>query len=323
LNRRLLPLVFSCLAASPALAQSPARSYPDHPIRIIVPFDPGGPIDSLARIYGAQLQKEWGQSVIVESKPGAAGIVGMQYVASSPADGYTLVVVYLGNAMRAAMSPPTPYNLEKAFAPVAMLATTPFLLVANSKLAVHSVKELLEKAKTTKGGLTYASSGPGSPSHLAGALMQREANVELLHIPYKGQAPATQAVASGEVQFMFANPVTGLPQVRAGTFTALATSGSKRMSYAPDIPTMSESGMPNFNAETWDGLAAPAGTPKEVVQKLADQIAKIQKMPEVQKQLRDLGLEPLTEGPQKFTKRIADETAKWKTVVDDARITLQ
>jgi tripartite-type tricarboxylate transporter receptor subunit TctC len=320
---RSLIAVLALLSACQLPALARADDYPNHPIRIIVPFDPGGPNDALARIYGQKLTERWGQAVIVESRPGAAGVVGMRYVASSPPDGYTLVINYLGNAMRAGVAPPTPYDLKRDFAPIAALATTPFVLIVDPSVPVHSVAELVALSKSRPEGLTFASSGLGSPSHLAGELLRTMAGANLVHVPYKGQGPSTLAVVEGNVQFVFASPVTGLTQVKSGRVRALAVSGDKRLPFAPDVPTVAESGVPNFDVQTWDGLAAPAGTPDAIVNKLADEIARVQAMPDVQQRLALIGLQPLTEGPAVFRARIAHDITKWTAVMKEAHVTMQ
>ena len=300
-----------------------AESYPARPIRIIVPFAPGGPIDALARIYGNKLQEKWGQSVIVESKPGAAGIIGMRYVAAAPPDGYTLVINYLGNAIREGIPPAPPFKLDKDFTNVAGLATTPFMLMVNADVPVKSVAELIELARKQPDGLNYGSSGLGSPSHLAGEMLKRSTNTNLIHVPYKGQGPATIALVAGDVQFSFASPATGLAQMRSGKLRALAVRGPKRASFAPDLPTVAQAGIAGFAIETWDGLAAPAGTPPEIVKKLSDAVLEIQAMPDVKQQLATIGLEPLAEDTRVFSARVDAEIEKWTDIAKAANVTIQ
>ncbi|HEV7803062.1 MAG TPA: tripartite tricarboxylate transporter substrate binding protein [Burkholderiales bacterium] len=311
---------FSCaalLAISAALAQAQAQNYPVKPVKIISPYSPGGLGDLLPRAVAAGLTDSLGQQVIVENRPGASQIIGMQAAARSPADGYTLV---LGSATSLAINPGLnknlPYDPVKDFAPVALCVTTPLYLVVHPSVPARSVRDLLALAKAQPGTLTFASGGNGSSNHLAGELFKSLARVDLLHVPYKGAGPAMIDVMAGHVAMMFG--AAGLAEAKAGKVRVLGVTGAKRSATAPELPTLSESGVPGYEATIWFGLLAPAGTPAPLVSRLSQEIGKALAQPRVREQFTTLDITPTT--PEGFAALIRREIPKWRKVIDGAKI---
>jgi tripartite-type tricarboxylate transporter receptor subunit TctC len=311
---------FSCaalLAISAALAQAQAQNYPVKPVKIISPYSPGGLGDLLPRAVAAGLTDSLGQQVIVENRPGASQIIGMQAAARSPADGYTLV---LGSATSLAINPGLnknlPYDPLKDFAPVALCVTTPLYLVVHPSVPARSVRDLLALAKAQPGTLTFASGGNGSSNHLAGELFKSLARVDLLHVPYKGAGPAMIDVMAGHVAMMFG--AAGLAEAKAGKVRVLGVTGAKRSATAPELPTLSESGVPGYEATIWFGLLAPAGTPAPLVSRLSQEIGKALAQPRVREQFTTLDITPTT--PEGFAALIRREIPKWRKVIDGAKI---
>jgi tripartite-type tricarboxylate transporter receptor subunit TctC len=311
---------FSCaalLAISAAFAQAQAQNYPVKPVKIISPYSPGGLGDLLPRAVAAGLTDSLGQQVIVENRPGASQIIGMQAAARSPADGYTLV---LGSATSLAINPGLnknlPYDPLKDFAPVALCVTTPLYLVVHPSVPARSVRDLLALAKAQPGTLTFASGGNGSSNHLAGELFKSLARVDLLHVPYKGAGPAMIDVMAGHVAMMFG--AAGLAEAKAGKVRVLGVTGAKRSATAPELPTLSESGVPGYEATIWFGLLAPAGTPAPLVSRLSQEIGKALAQPRVREQFTTLDITPTT--PEGFAALIRREIPKWRKVIDGAKI---
>jgi tripartite-type tricarboxylate transporter receptor subunit TctC len=318
-------LRFSCclLAAvcTAASAQGTA-GFPDRPIKLVVPFTSGGPADVIGRLAAAGLQKALGQPVVVDNRAGAGGRLGAAYVAKSPPDGYTLLLCNVGDAMAVSLYKTMPYDFEKDFAPVSLLASSPFLIAANPSVPAQTFKEFIALAKAKPGTLTYGSAGIGVSSHLSGEALKVMAGIDIVHVPYKGQAAAMADLLGGQISFMFANPVTTLQQVRAGKLRALAVTGTSRFSGAPDIPTVAESGVPGYEAETWFGIAAPAGTPDAVVNKLSTALQEVMNSKEVRSALEPQGAVIIANNPQQFAKRIQSDIAKWREIIHSARISL-
>jgi tripartite-type tricarboxylate transporter receptor subunit TctC len=311
---------FSCaalLAISAAFAQAQAQNYPVKPVKIISPYSPGGLGDLLPRAVAAGLTDSLGQQVIVENRPGASQIIGMQAAARSPADGYTLV---LGSATSLAINPGLnknlPYDPLKDFAPVALCVTTPLYLVVHPSVPARSVRDLLALAKAQPGTLTFASGGNGSSNHLAGELFKSLARVDFLHVPYKGAGPAMIDVMAGHVAMMFG--AAGLAEAKAGKVRVLGVTGAKRSATAPELPTLSESGVPGYEATIWFGLLAPAGTPAPLVSRLSQEICKALAQPRVREQFTTLDITPTT--PEGFAALIRREIPKWRKVIDGAKI---
>jgi tripartite-type tricarboxylate transporter receptor subunit TctC len=298
--------------ANPAQAQTLGGEG----FRIVAPFPPGGPIDTLSRLLAAGLTERYKQTAVVENLPGAAGNIGIDRVKKAKPDGHTLLVVPAGNlTINPTLMPNFPFNIERDFAPVTMLAKAPNVLVANPALNVKSVKELIALAKTKPGTLAYASPGVGSGLHLAGELFKQQADVDLLHVPYKGTGPALNDVLGGQVPLMFSNLPGVLAQIKAGKLVALGITEANRSATAPDIATLSEQGVGGVVVTSWYGLLAPGGTPAAVVAQLAKDAADILGVPAVRDQLKAQGLTEVLMKPIDFAAHIRTETAQWARII--------
>jgi tripartite-type tricarboxylate transporter receptor subunit TctC len=284
-------LGFSLLASPAAQAQDSYPSYPSKPIKIVVPFPPGGAADNFARLIGQKLGEAWGQAVIIDNKPGAGGQIATQAVATAPADGHTLLVVTVGHAVNPSLVAKLPYDTEKDLLPVAKLATVPSVLVVNTAVPAQNLKELLGLAKAQPDKLAYASSGNATTSHVSAALLASMAGLRMLHVPYKGSAPALTDLISGQVQLMIDPLVSSAQHVKAGKLRALAISSATRSSLAPDLPTMAEAGVPGYAFAAWFLLLAPAGTPAPVVVKLNEQVARSLTAADLQARYTAMGAE--------------------------------
>jgi tripartite-type tricarboxylate transporter receptor subunit TctC len=301
-----------------AMAQTP---YPSKPIRLIVPFTPGGSTDILARSIGQELTKAWGQSVIIDNVPGAGGSIGADKVAKAPADGYTLLMGHIGTlAVNPSLYPKLPYNPVKDFAPVAWVARVPNILVVNSAVPVKSVQDLVAYAKSKPGQLSYGSGGNGSAANLATEYFKMQTGTAIVHIPYRGTAPAVTDLIGGQIQLVFTGAPAVLGHIKSGQLHALAVSSPKRLDAMPDLPTVAESGYKNFEADQWYGVVAPAGTPKDIVQKLNAQINVALNSPELKKRLSAEGAIATPESPEAFGKLIANEIARWQPVISSGRV---
>jgi len=304
-----------CLCASAV-----AQEYPTKPIRLIAPFAPGGPTDLFARLMGAKLGERLGQPVLVENRPGAGGSVGAEVAAKSAADGYTLVLVSSSFAVNATLYPKLPYDALKDFAPVTLLASAPFLLVAHDSVPAGSVRELIALAKASPGKLNYGSGGSGSGPHIVAELFKSEAGVDIVHVPYKGTGPLTAALVAGDVQLAFGNIFALVPQVKSGRLKAIAVTGAQRSSALPDVPTVAESGLPGFEAAGVHGLLAPAGTPRRIIDRLNAECVAILRSPEVRAQLASDGAEPIGNTPDQYAAQIAAEIRKWGKLIKERGI---
>jgi tripartite-type tricarboxylate transporter receptor subunit TctC len=303
--------------AQPAAAQAPA--YPTKPIRLVVPFPPGGATDILARNVAQKLTETWGQSVVVDNRPGAGGNIGSELVAKAAPDGYTLEMGTVGtHAINASLYSKMPYDHVKDFAPIILVAGVPNVLVVNPSLPVNSVQELIAYAKANPGKLNFASSGPGTSIHLSGELFKVMAGVQMTHVPYKGSAPALQDLLGGQVQLMFDNLPPSLPQIKAGKLRALAVTSLTRAPALPDVPTIAESGLPGFEASSWFGILAPAGTPPAIIAKVNAEVAKWLASPEGKDKLVAIGANAGGGSPEDFARHIQAETAKWAKVVKES-----
>ena len=307
------------VALAPALAA--AQAYPAKAVHIINPFTAGGPTDLLARAIGQKLHEAWGQPVVVETRAGAAGNIGIEYVAKQPADGYTLLAMPTGNAVvNPHLFSKLPYDTFRDFAPVTLLATVENVLVVHPSVKAGSVKELVALAKANPGKLTYSSPGVGSQAHLAGEMLQSMAGVKMLHVPYKGMAPAMNDLLGGQVSFMFLSMSSALKQVEAGKLRALGVASRERSSAAPNLPTVAEQGLPGFEAVSWYALMAPAGTPPEIVQKIAAESARALKAPDVRERLLGLGANPVGNTPAQLGEMLKKEYAFWGDFIRKAGI---
>lgn len=311
--------------ASAAVMAAPAvhAAYPDKPVKIIVPFSPGGATDMLARTIGQKLTASWGQPVVIDNRPGAGGNIGAAAGAKAAPDGYTLTLTAAGiMAVNPHIYPKLTYDSIKDFAPVTQLVNAPLLLVVHPSVPANNFKEYLQLVKSQPAKITVANSGTGTAQHLGAEFFDMSANVKSLHVPYKGSAPATTDLIGGQVQALFDNMVTLIPHIKAGKLKPLAVTSTSRVSILPDVPTVAESGMPGFETGTWYGIAAPAGTPKDVIHKLQADIAHILAMPDVHEKLKQQGLIPVGSTPEQFGKFIESERIKSGKIVKAANIKL-
>jgi tripartite-type tricarboxylate transporter receptor subunit TctC len=293
-----------------------AQTYPDKPIRLVVPFPAGSGTDIVGRLLGQQMSLDFGQPVIVDNRPGASTIVGTDIVAKSAPDGYTMVMASNNHAMNPSLfEGKLPFDSIKDFAAVGQVAVLPFILVVNPKLPVKTLQELIALAK--KGGLTYASTGNGTPPHVAGEMLKRAAKVDITHIPYKGSAAAVQDVVSGQVSMMFVNVPSGMSLVQAGKLRVLAVGSAKRIAAMPDVPTVAELGYPGFDVSLWMGLLMPAGTPNDVIDRMSKEVERALADPALAKKVEEQGAEPAYAPPAVFSKFIVDETKRFDELVKE------
>ena len=303
------------MMSSPVQAQTP---FPTKSVRIVVGFSAGGSTDVLARILAKGMTEDLGQSFVVENKPGAGSNIAAELVVRSPADGYTLLMIAVTNSINQTLYPNLKFDVIKDFSPVGLAAKVPNMLVIYPKLPINSVKELIEYAKKNPGTLNFASSGAGTSIHMTGELFKLKTQLDISHIAYKGSTPALTDLIGGQVQMMFDNMPTAWPMVQAGKLRALAITSPKRSPAAPDVPTLDESGFPGFDVSSWFGLAAPAGTPKEVVAKLNVSMNKVLSNPEIQKRLDDLGATNGAGTVEQFDQFLKSQTESWGVVVKSA-----
>ncbi len=306
--RRFLLTILAALLPTVAAAQA----YPAKPVRIINPFTAGGPIDLLARAVGQKMNEAWGQPVVVETRAGAAGNIGIEYVAKAEADGYTLLVMPTGNAVvNPHIFADLRYDTFKDFAPVTLLATVENVLVVHPSVNANSVQELIALAKSSPGKLSFSSPGIGSQAHVAGEMLKSMAGVQMLHVPYKGMAPAMNDLLGGQVSFMLLSMSSALKNVQAGKLRALGVASLRRSSAAPDLPTIAEQGLPGFEAVSWYALMAPAGTPGAIVQRIYEEAARALSAPEVRERLLGLGANPVGNTPTELAAMLRREYATW------------
>jgi tripartite-type tricarboxylate transporter receptor subunit TctC len=302
-----------------ALALAPdgalAQAYPNKPVRIIVPFAAGGPADIYARVLGQRLQEALGQAFVVDDRPGAGSLVGTEAVAKAAPDGYTLLMMSNTHAINESLIPDKPYQLMRDFSPIAPVNYSDLVLVVHPSVAANSLKELVALAKANPRLLNYASSGPGTPYHMAGELFKAMADVDIVHVPYKGSSGARTDVLGGQVQMMFDAISTMAPNVRAGKLKALGTTGKVRSAVLPEVPTVSEAGVPGYDAVIWLGLMAPAGTPKPVIERLNAEVRRIVAMPEVREAWAKQGVETMSMSVDGFSQFLREDITKWAGVV--------
>lgn len=313
-----------CIAAVVAGALVPAISagqqFPSKPIKILVGFAPGGAPDILARIVAKKLSENTGQAVVIENKAGAAGNIAAQTVAKSDPDGYTLLMSTVSIAISSSLQANLPFSPAKDFEPIGMVASVPLVLVARPELGATTVKELLALARANPGKLNYASVGNGSPQHLSGELFQLLGSVKMVHIPYKGGGPATQSVLAGETSIFFAGMPPAMPFIRSGKLKALAVTSAKRSPAAPEIPTVSEAGLPGFEADNWHALYAAKGTPPSIVAKLNSELQRVLAAQDVKEQMLSQGAEVWISSPQESRDYLQAEITKWAKVVVTAGV---
>jgi tripartite-type tricarboxylate transporter receptor subunit TctC len=312
---RLTALIVLALAASSAAAQA----WPSRPIRYVVPFPAGGTTDIIARAVAAELSKTLGQQVVIDNRGGAGGNIGTDIVAKSAPDGYTILMGTVGtHGINVSLYPKLPYDAIKDFAPVTLVATVPNVLEVHPAVPVKNVKELIAYAKANPGKLNFASSGNGTSIHLSGELFKSMTGIDMVHIPYKGSAPALADLAGGQANLMFDNLPSSMPLIKAGKLHALAVTSAKRSAAMPDLPTIAEAGVPGYDSSSWFGVLAPAGTPREIVSRLNAEIVKALSAPEIRERLQSQGAEPVGNTPEQFAAFIRGEIAKWAKVVKDS-----
>jgi tripartite-type tricarboxylate transporter receptor subunit TctC len=312
------------VAAAAAMLPRPGRAgYPDRPIRLIVPFAAGGAVDAVARLLGKALTDETGAAVVIDNRGGAGGVIGMEGAAHAPADGYTLLLSHSGFAAMPGLYRELPFDPVRDFAGVVTAASGAYVLVVNPSAPFRSVAALIAYARANPGKVAYGSAGPGSTVHLATEFFKRMAGVDLLHVPYKGAAPALGDLVGGQVQMMFAPAVASLPLAASGQLVALAVTSARRSALAPDLPTVAESGLPGFEATGWYGLAAPAAVPAAIIARLNAGINRALATPDMVARLAGQGLEPVGGPPEEASARIASDVARWGRIIRDAGIKVQ
>ena len=300
-----------CVAAGSAVAQG----YPTKTVKIVVPYPPGGPTDIVARVVAQKLSEQTGQQFIVDNRGGAGGNIGAEAVAKSPADGYTLLVATTAHAINRTLFKDLAYDLRKDFAPISQLTAGPLVIVAHPSLPAKNVQELVALAKAKPGELTFASSGNGQSTHLAAELFDTMAGVKMRHIPYKGSAPALTDVMGGQVSLFFDTMLSSMPHVKSGKLKALAVTSAARSPAAPDLPTVAESGLPGYEAIAWNGLLAPAGTPKAVIAKLSTELKKALELAEIRERFAAQGFAAAWSSPDAYAAFLDSEVDKWAKVV--------
>jgi tripartite-type tricarboxylate transporter receptor subunit TctC len=300
-----------------------AQTYPSKPVRIVAPFAPGSTIDIIGRIIAPNLSAALGQPVLIDNRPGAGGAVGMDAVAKAAADGHTLVIGALGPlAMNPALYPKTPFDPIRDFAAVSLLATGPVVVAVHPSVPARTVKELIELAKKQPGQLNFGSPGVGSSPHLTGELLKMLTGIDIVHVPYKGNAEALTDLVSGRLSIVFTGVPPVVPLAKAGRVRLLATTGTQRLVQLPDVPTIAEAGFAGAQVSIWYGVVAPAGTPKDLIVRLNREIVKVMQTPDVRERFAQQGIEPETSTPERFAQLIRDEYARWSKVIRTAGIRL-
>jgi tripartite-type tricarboxylate transporter receptor subunit TctC len=314
-RRHLLALAagIACATALPLQAQPDA--WPSRPIKLVVGYAAGGATDVIARLVAVKLGERLGQPVVVDNRAGANSNVGAEVVAKSPPDGYTLYVFTIANTINASLYARLGYDPQKDFEPIGLIAKIPNILVVNNNLPIKSIADYVRFAKASKDGITFASSGSGSSIHLSGEMFKMQTHLNMLHVPYRGSAPAVTDLLGGQVQSMFDNTPSALPHVQGGRLRAIAITSAKRSPLLPDVPTVAESGFPGFDVQSWFGLAAPAGTPKPVIDRLNAELNKVLAAPELRQRFQDLAASPEPGTPEQMRSFAAAETQRWREVV--------
>jgi tripartite-type tricarboxylate transporter receptor subunit TctC len=316
-RRHLLTAVPAALLATAARADT----FPSRPVKLIVPFPPGGPVDVTARAVAQKLSEYWNQQVLVDNRAGAGGIVGADIASKAPADGYSVFVCAIHHSVLPALKPRLPYDIEKDFVPLSFGARFPIVLVVHPSVPANTVAELVAHAKKNPGKLAFSSAGNGGGTHLAGELFNMHAGTQLVHVPYKGSAPAMQDLLGGQVQMMFSDAPTALPQMKAGRVRALGVGNPQRTDLVPGVPTLIEGGVSGYDAYSWAGFVAPAAVPREVAAKLSADIGRALASPDVVQRLKDAGAEAAPTTAEQFGQLLKAEIAKWGKVVKTAGIT--
>lgn len=321
---RYLPLALAIALGLMAVAPSYAQTYPSRLVTLVVPFPPGGGTDTGARIIAEQLGKRWGQTVVIDNKGGAAGQIGADLVAKAKPDGYTLLLGNIGTqAINPSLYPKMPYNPDTAFAPISLLAELPLAMMVNPAVPANTAAEFIALAKSRPGQLSYSSAGAGGAPHLAAEMFKEQTGSFILHVPYRGGGPAIADLLAGHVQLSFMTVLEASGHIKAGKLRALAVTGGKRVPALPDVPTLSEGVLPGFNAISWLGLLAPAGTPQVIVDKIATDVRSILSEESVKARFVSLGGVPRTTTPQEFTQLIADDRRRYAQIIRDRKISTE
>lgn len=317
-KRCTLIAALACAAWLPGTAL--AQTYPGKPIRWVVPFPPGGAMDVIARTLAERMTPAMGQSVVIENRPGAGGNIGSDIVAKAPPDGHTLLIVSIGHAVNPALYASLPFDAQKDFEPVSLLAVVPNMLVAHPSVPAQNVKDVIALARTQPGKLTYASAGNGTSIHLAGELFASMAKVDMVHVPYKGSGPAVTDLIGGQVNFMFDSITSALPHVKAGRLKAYAVTGAKRSKAVPDLPTIAEAALPGYELNPWFGVFVPAKTPRPVVERLHRELMAALDHPETQKKLDVIGAEKVGSTPAELAAHLKREAELWARIIRERGI---
>lgn len=319
--RLIAAFVLAALSSAGPVAAQSASGFPDKPIKLVVPYPPGGSTDPVARLVAEELKAQWGQPVVVDNRAGAAGSIGTEAVAKAPPDGYTILFHTSVISTDPSFKKQTPYNVQRDLAPIAQVATGPYLVVVPPKSKVNSVGEFIAFAKANPGKLNYGSAGVGSSGHLIGELFKLRAGIDMVHVPFRGGAPSIQALMGAEIDVVFDTVTTSRSLVEGGQLKGLAVTSAERAPLMPNTPTMAEAGMAGgFEQVYWLGFFAPAGTPKDIVEKLAGGIATAIGRPQVQERMAALGLVPKAVGPAPFRVILDSDIEKWREVIREARI---
>ncbi len=325
-KRQTLALLACALASATlpaARAQAPAASWPSKPIRWVVPFPPGGAMDAIARTLGEKAGKTLGQPFVIENKPGAGGNIGADFVAKQPGDGYTLMITSIGMATNKPLYGKLSYDPIKDFAPVSLLAVVPNVLVTNATQPdVKTAKDVIAAARKAPGKLTYASAGNGTSIHLAGEVFTSLAQVDMLHVPYKGSGPAVSDLLGGQVNYMFDSITSARPHIESGKLRALGLTTAKRSKSLPNVPTLAEAGLPGYEVSPWFAVFMPAATPKDIVAKVNSALLEAMKDPDVVKRFETIGAEPVGSTPEEMAQHLARESERWTKLIQERGIKL-
>ncbi|GAA5232284.1 tripartite tricarboxylate transporter substrate binding protein [Verticiella sediminum] len=320
---RYLYKAVAATAMALAAASAAAADFPTRPIRIVIGFPPGGAIDTIARTIAPRMAESMGQSVLIDNRPGAGGVIGTQAVARAEPDGYTVFMGTMGNfAITPSLMTNLTFSIEKDFDPVTLVASSGFVIYVNPKVPVNTVDELVAYARERPGQVHFSSSGNGGLPHMAAEMFNSAAGVEMVHVPYKGSSPSINDLVAGQVQLTFEAAAIGIPFVQAGRLRAIATTGEQRLAALPDVPTVNET-LPGFVVTNWFGMAVPAGTPPAVIDRLQQEVHKAIYLPEVQATLQAQGVEPVADSPQAFASFLHEETERWAKVIKDADIKME
>lgn len=314
-NHSIIKALFGGIVLSAAFSAAAADVYPSKPIKWVVPFTPGGAMDTMARTLGEKMSQSMKQPIVIENRPGAGGVVGSTTVARSEPDGYTMMIVSIGHAVNPSLYPKLSYDPIKDFEPVSLVGIVPNVLVVNPSIKANNVSELVALAKQQPGKLTFASAGSGTTIHLAGELFASMANVDILHVPYKGSAPAVTDLMGNQVDMMFDSVSSAKPYVDAGRLKPLAVTTAKRSSALPNVPTVAEAGIKGYELSGWYAVFVPARTPQPIVNRINDELVKALKQPDVKARFTQIGAEPVGSSPAELAKYLKSESAKWSEIV--------